>query len=362
MSESFKQLFLTNTPMLDVRAPVEFRKGSFPSATNIPVLNDDERHDVGVCYKLEGPAAATELGHRLVTGANRQAKLDSWTQFVRANADTHLFCFRGGQRSRIACQWLAEAGIDVPRIEGGYKAMRAYLLAQFDSLPPILIVSGYTGVGKTDLIEHLASSIDLEGLANHRGSAFGQRVAGQPSQIDFENALAIELLKRQQPGAHGIVLEDEGRLIGRIQIPVPVKRAMDNAPVVVLQEQTGDRVARIHRDYILGQFAELQQHDPVSALDLLAAQLLTATDGIRKRLGGTRHTAVRAAVEDALAHHRCGDLDQHRIWIEMLLRDYYDPMYAYQLAGKKDRIVFQGDRRSVLEFVESGDWKINAAD
>lgn len=347
--------------MLDVRAPVEFQKGSFPSATNIPILSDDERHDVGVCYKQSGPEAATELGHQLVTGANRQAKLDRWIQFVRRNVNTHLFCFRGGQRSRIACQWLSEAGIDVPRIEGGYKAMRTYLLSQFDTLPPILIFSGYTGVGKTDLIEQLASSIDLEGLANHRGSAFGQRVRGQPSQIDFENALAIELVKQQTPGPRGIVLEDEGRLIGRIQIPVPVKQAMNSAPVVVLQEQTNDRVARIHRDYILGQFADLQQHDPETALDLLADQLLAATDGIRKRLGGARHAAVRAAVEDALAHHRCGDVDHHRIWIEMLLRDYYDPMYAYQLAGKKDRIVFQGDRRSVLEYVESGNWKLNAA-
>ncbi len=353
MSKTLEQLFVGDTPLLDVRAEVEYQKGSFPSATNIPILNDQERHDVGISYKDDGPEQAELLGHQLVSGQERQSRIERWVHFVSQSSSAHLYCFRGGKRSQIACDWLRQAGHPVPRISGGYKAMRTFLLDQFTALPPFVIISGHTGVGKTDLLGDLDGSIDLEGLANHRGSAFGKRLGGQPSQIDFENALAIGLLKNRAAQHGTTVLEDEGRLIGRIQIPTAMKQAMDTAPVVVLEEPQEDRVTRILRDYIVAQHDELQALHGAEATELLATQLLTAVDAIKKRLGGVAHKELSARVRDALQQHRLGDITGHRIWISTVLETYYDPMYRYQLEQKSERIVFRGDRQAVIDWYRS---------
>ena len=350
MSEYFRQLFINDTPLLDVRAGTEYEKGAFPTATNIPVLNNQERHDVGVIYNKHGPASAEALGHRLVSGAVRQQRLQQWIRFIEENQNTHLYCFRGGKRSGIVCEWLNEAGFRVPRIDGGYKAMRSFLLNQFTTLPSLLMVSGHTGVGKTEFLNNFTGSIDLEGLANHRGSAFGKRLQGQPAQIDFENALAIEIIKRISKDQLPVVLEDEGRLIGRIMIPNNVKAAMDTSPVVVLTEDRNSRVERILRDYILSQYDDLETLYGAEAIRYLGKQLLTATDAIRKRLGGVTHKNVRKLVSQALSQHELGKPDAHRSWISVLLEVYYDPMYSYQLRQKQERIVFQGSREAILDW------------
>ena len=135
----------------------------------------------------------------------------------RANPDGYLYCFRGGLRSQIVQQWLkSEAGIDYPRVVGGYKAMRTFLLETTEQAVAecdFVLVGGMTGTGKTEVLAQLGNAVDLEAHANHRGSSFGKRASAQPAQIDFENVLAIDLLKRRAAGQQQFVLEDEARLI-----------------------------------------------------------------------------------------------------------------------------------------------------
>lgn len=338
-------LFQSDTPLIDVRAPVEFNKGAFPGACNLPIINDSEREQVGVCYKEQGPDAAFNLGHELVSGELKAERIRSWTTFVDANPNAQLYCFRGGQRSKIACEWLKAEGVEVPRIQGGYKKMRNHLLGVFDRLPPLVIVGGKTGTGKTVFLEPLQNALDLEGIANHRGSAFGRRISPQPSQIDFENRVAIQFLKLREQ--QHIVLEDEGRLIGRVHVPLPLQAAMKESPIILIEETVERRTENIYQEYINEQWQEYKLSQGEAAKSEFSDYLLGAVDAIRKRLGGVAHFEIRAMMQDAL---NTGDPDKHRVWISRLLTDYYDPMYNYQLSHKKDRIRFRGTAE------EAGEW------
>lgn len=125
----YRTLFLDDVPMMDARAPVEFAKGSFPGVVNLPLMNGLERQRVGTCYKQHGQQAAITLGHQLVSGEVKAARLQAWVDFTRAHPEGVLYCFRGGLRSQIVQQWLKhDAGIDYPRVGGGYKAMRTFLM------------------------------------------------------------------------------------------------------------------------------------------------------------------------------------------------------------------------------------------
>ena len=117
-----------NTPILDVRAEAEFAQGHVQAATNIPILTDAERHQVGLCYKEQGAAAATELGHELVSGQTRDSRLQAWANYLSSEPKAVLTCWRGGQRSAIAQTWLSAAGVERPRLQGGYKRLRQVCL------------------------------------------------------------------------------------------------------------------------------------------------------------------------------------------------------------------------------------------
>ncbi len=180
-------------------------------------MSDAERAQVGICYKQQGQDAAIKLGHQLVSGELKAQRLAQWAAFARQHPQGYLYCFRGGLRSQTVQRWLREEGIDYPLVIGGYKAMRRFLLEELErslASASFVLVSGKTGTGKTRVIAHLARAVDLEGLANHRGSSFGQMPTPQPSQIDFENGLSIALLRLLAKSSGPIFLEDEGRLIG----------------------------------------------------------------------------------------------------------------------------------------------------
>ena len=351
-----RQLFLNDVPMLDVRAPVEFSAGAFPASDNIPLLTDDERHQIGICYKQHGQQAAIALGQQLVSGAIRDTRIAAWSNWVARHPHGVLYCFRGGLRSQTVQQWLAEAGVEIPLVSGGYKAMRRFLLEESERLIrdlPLVIVCGRTGTGKTRVIEALPNSIDLEGLAHHRGSAFGRRPGGQPSQIDFENRLAVALLKQSVPGYTQIVLEDESRLIGRCHLPTSLQERIKDGARILIDEDLDSRVNVTLEDYVLAPLAEYQQHFGVtSALSQLGDELLAALDRIQRRLGGVRHRELRELLVQALqqqADH--GDSAGHRRWIEPLLRDYYDPMYDYMLQQRHGPVLFQGSRAEVQHWL-----------
>ncbi len=320
-------------PLIDLRAPVEFERGALPSAVNLPLLSDTERDAVGKCYKSLGQAAAIELGEQLVSGSRRAERIEGWLSFVRAHSNTALYCWRGGLRSQTVQSWLAEAGCHLPRVAGGFKALRAACLAAIEraSTRPLLVLGGRTGSGKTALLQNLDAAVDLEGLANHRGSAFGGSLETQPPPIGFENALAVELLRREtQPR---LLLEDEGRTIGRIALPESLHRAMQQAPLVVIEVPREVRARHIAVEYVAAPLAS------GVGKQVLANELLGATDRIRKRLGGDRHTTMRAMIEAAFADN---DLEAHAEWIDQLLHWYYDPMYDHQLQAKNSRIVARG--------------------
>lgn len=356
-SSDYRSMFLTDAPMMDARAPVEFAKGAFPGVVNLPLMDDTERQKVGTCYKQKGQQAAIELGHQLVSGEIKAQRVDAWAAFAKANPNGYLYCFRGGLRSQTVQQWLkSEAGIEYPLVLGGYKAMRTFLLettAQAINHCDFVLVGGMTGTGKTEVITQLSNSLDLEGHANHRGSSFGKRATAQPMQIDFENALAIDILKKRAAGQEQFVLEDEGRIVGKCSLPVDLYQGMQGFPLVWLEDQLSSRVERILKDYVIDLSAEFIALLGVEeGFKVFAERLQLSLANIQKRLGGERYQRLVAIMTQAL-HEQATDgiVDTHRGWIEALLLEYYDPMYVFQRESKAGRIEFVGEQTAVVEFL-----------
>jgi tRNA 2-selenouridine synthase len=355
-SSNYREIFLNDVPMMDARAPVEFNKGAFPGVLNLPLMNDSERQRVGTCYKQHGQDAAIAMGHQLVSGQVKDERVAAWAAFAKANPHGYLYCFRGGLRSQITQQWLAEAGIDYPRVIGGYKAMRTFLLEttqQAVAECDFVILGGLTGTGKTDVLVQLNNSLDLEGHANHRGSSFGKRATGQPMQIDFENRLAIDLLKQRARGVEQFILEDEGRMVGSCTVPLALYQGMQEYPLVWLEDAFEDRVERILRDYVINLCAEfISLHGEEDGFRLYAERLLQSLSNIQKRLGGERYQRLLAIMQAALdEQQRSAAVDLHRGWIDGMLREYYDPMYVFQRESKASRIEFAGDQAAVIAYL-----------
>ncbi|MFT4807622.1 MAG: tRNA 2-selenouridine synthase [Paraglaciecola sp.] len=351
----FKQLFLSDTPMIDVRAPIEFIKGAFPSSINAPLMNDDEREAVGTCYKEHGSDAALELGHQLVFGDVKAQRLHHWKNLTNTHPDGIFYCFRGGLRSRITQQWLNDIGIDRPYVEGGYKAMRTYLLEQLQqraSEGNFLVLSGRTGSGKTEVINDWPHSIDLEGLAKHRGSAFGKTFVAQPSQINFENAWSVAWLKRIQVNDSPVMIEDESRLIGRVVILPEYLEATKLASNILLEAPYEERIARIRRDYFMDAFEHYQTSNPDTSYDLLDGFIRDAVLRIKKRLGGAKFTLINTTLDSAISA-----LKSQNQWsgfddiIHVLLSEYYDPIYEYQYQQKKEKTIFKGSHSEIIQWL-----------
>ena len=130
----YRAILASDTPLIDVRAPVEFSQSAMPAAINLPLMNDEERAAVGTCYKRQGPEAALALGHKLVQGDLRASRTQAWLEACARYPHGYLCCARGGQRSHIVQQWLKEAGVDYPLIVGGYKALRQAAIQATDEL------------------------------------------------------------------------------------------------------------------------------------------------------------------------------------------------------------------------------------
>ncbi|MCY1411970.1 tRNA 2-selenouridine synthase [compost metagenome] len=218
-----------------------------------------------------------------------------------------------------------------------------------------VLVGGMTGTGKTEVVARLANALDLEGHANHRGSAFGRRATPQPAQIDFENRLAIDILKKRHAGMEQFVLEDEGRIVGSCSLPLELYQGMQTYPLVWLEDSFESRVERILNDYVVDLCAEFVEVVGVEGgFDAFAAYLRKSLSGIVKRLGGERYQRMAEIMDAALEEQeRSGAVDLHRGWIEGLLGEYYDPMYAFQLENKAGRIEFRGTQDEVVEYLRT---------
>jgi len=355
--ELFEKLILNDTPLLDVRAPVEFDKGTLPNAVNIPLLNNEQRHKVGVTYKEAGQQQAIELAEKLINKQIRDEKIGLWQAFAAQNPDTHLFCFRGGLRSKTTQQWLAETGLALPLVPGGYKAFRQYLMQLIETLSDtfnFILLGGRTGSGKTLLLKHIPSHIDLEGLANHRGSSFGATTKPQPGNINFENILAVQLLKLHRQQVQAIMLEDEGRMIGSVCIPEALRNRMAQSPIVLLEEPIHVRVDISRQAYIDELIDAYTMLDAEAGLDAFARHHQNALTKITRRFGNEKVTLANELFEQALGNYKStGNTSSFDEYVELLLANYYDPMYDYQLKKKMDRVVFRGDASEVRQWYKA---------
>lgn len=353
----YQDIFVRDQPLMDVRAPVEFLRGAFPNASNLPLMTDNERAQVGTCYKHSGQQAAIILGHSLVNGAVKQHRIDTWLAQITAQPNTYLYCFRGGLRSQLTQQWLKEAGVDTPYIQGGYKALRQYLIGVIETAAnqqKLLSVSGMTGCGKTAFLLQRQDAIDLEGIAKHRGSSFGRQITPQPTQINFENQLAIALLKHQTTQTARLLLEDESFLIGRCAIPQVFFAAMQLADVVILEEDVEVRLNRLLDEYVHKMHSNYcQQMGAEAGFNAFSHYLLNSLNSIRKRLGGKQYQQLQDMMQTALSIQiQRNDTSAHLAWISQLLRHYYDPMYEFQLAKKQGKILFKGSHQAVHQWLD----------
>ena len=356
--EDFRKLFLEDTPLLDVRAPIEFKKGSLPLAENHPIINDEERHRIGTRYKELGQDEAMALGYELVSGDTKHRRIDAWKRFASQHPDGVLFCWRGGMRSKLAQQALyEESGILYPRIKGGYKALRHFLIEELETSTEsisYLRIGGRTGVGKTLFLNTLSNSIDLEGMARHRGSAFGPRAIPQPSQADFENALSIALLKYRASSNAPLAVEDESRNIGAVTIPEHLFKKLRQSPLLLLEASREERVEISFKEYVEDTLQEYQHYYGEEQGDSLWSEyLLGSIDKIKRRLGGERHAAFRAKLEQAIDIYRASRDDAlFKDLIAELLFNYYDPMYDYQIGKNEGLIAFRGDAAALTSYIE----------
>lgn len=320
-------------PVLDVRAPKEYAIGHMPQATSFPIFSDEERARVGTAYKQQGHDPAVLIGLDLfgpkMSGFVREAEK------LAPQKELLLHCWRGGMRSS-SMAWLLEfSGFKVYLLEGGYKAYRHYMHQQIERERPFLILSGFTGSGKTDLLPFLQQQgqqiIDLEGLASHKGSSFGSiGMAQQPGTEHFENLLGMELL--QLDPEKPLWLEDESISIGRVQLPKPLFERMQAAPTIVLEVPKELRIQKLAAEYCRTEPAVLE------------AAILR----IKKRLGGL-------ATKEAIEAIHTGDMEK---MVDIALT-YYDKAYTYELAKKQQVLQLpletlnpEENARRVIEFAK----------
>ena len=334
---------LSSYKNIDLRSEKEFHKGTIPGSVNIPILSNDEFENVGKEYKNKGQEAAINLGLQLVKGDLKNKRIDAWKNHLNNNPGCFIFCYRGGLRSKIAQEWLEKENIIVQRISGGYKNFRSNILdehvnSKYD-INKWMIIGGLTGSGKTALLSQFKETIDLEKIANHRGSAFGKNISPQPSQADFENELTLKYINHSHSN---ILLEDESRSIGRVTLPGTWYEKMQSSKLVVLKVSTDERVNNILDEYVL------QILKTSNNVQELLNQYLFSLEKIKKRLGDKLFKEISDLMIKAF---KMDNLDSHKKWISKLLIGYYDPMYNYKLKLRKEYIVHIGDDISCFNYI-----------
>jgi tRNA 2-selenouridine synthase len=261
---------LEHIPLIDVRSPGEFAKGHIPTATNLELFTDEERAVVGTAYKKESEERAIEIGFEYV-----KPKLGDFITTSNAIApmkEVAIHCWRGGMRSNAFADHLIENGfVKVYVIEKGYKAFRNYVVQFFEQPFNLKILGGYTGTGKTEILHSLKKKgqqvIDLEGLANHRGSAFGGiDLPPQPTTEQFENNL-FSIVQGLNPSLP-IWVEDESRLIGQVEIPSAFYAKMREMPVYFLDVPLEERATHLVTTY-----ANLNQEKLADAISRISKRL-----------------------------------------------------------------------------------------
>ncbi|HDR90132.1 MAG TPA: tRNA 2-selenouridine(34) synthase MnmH [Bacteroidetes bacterium] len=301
-------------PVVDVRSPSEFARGHFPGAYNIPLFSDEERALVGTAYKQDSRKAALMKGFEIAGPHLAEYVKKAWE--VAGSRGLLMYCWRGGMRSASMAWLFRTAGIPVATLEGGYRSYRRYLKSSLQTPVPLVVIGGMTGSGKTRVLNELEKKgiqvIDLEGLACHRGSAFG--ALGQPAQPateQFENNL-FQIFRILNP-ARVIMVEDESKSIGSVQIPDEWFLQMKKAPVIVLDVPRSVRIEHLVEEYA--------GFNPVLLKDSLTR--------IRKKLGGERWQQAMKALEQNDFHT-----------VADIALQYYDKAYRYGLSRRDPKTLF----------------------
>lgn len=321
-------LFVTaGTPVVDVRSPGEFAAGHVTGAISIPLFADDERAIVGTIYKQQGKKLAIDKGLEIV--GPKMAALAKQAEDVAVDGALGVYCWRGGMRSNRMAWLFEQVGLNCTLLEGGYKAYRNTVLDGFSELKNLIVIDGPTGSGKTDILHALKSAgeqiLDLEGLANHKGSAFGNiGLPEQPSSQQFQNDLFHELQKLNVE--RRIWIEREGMTIGRVYLPQPLWKNMTTAKCVAIDVPMELRIQRLVDDY--GTSPKMELEASISKL--------------QQRLGGQHmKTALELLAEDRLVE------------VSELLLQYYDKQYTFS----KEKYL---DRKPISTEINSNDAAENA--
>lgn len=339
--EDFLQLAQTN-PVFDVRSPGEYDHAHIPGAYNLPLFTDEERKVVGTAYKQQGkqPAIKTGLDYfgvkmKAIVEAveavveaiisNRQQVKGNSSNSTKASlpiADCILIhCWRGGMRS-AGIAWLLDLyGFKVYTLAGGYKAYRKWVREQFEKQYSLTVLGGYTGSGKTIVLHQMKEAgfpvIDLEAMANHKGSAFGGMGENtQPTQEMFENLLAVSLAQIQVPAQEhqniqSAFVEDESQRIGNLKIPDAFWKQLRNSNILFLDIPFEERL-----NYLTGEYGKKEKE-----------KLVNAIIRIQKRLGGLEaKNAINFLLED-----------NHKECFRILLK-YYDKWYEKGLYNRENPV------------------------
>lgn len=297
-------------PVIDVRSPSEFQQGHIPGAKNLPLFDNDQRAEIGTIYKQQSRDEAVKRGLEII-GPKMRPMVEQ-AEEIAPERKVLVHCWRGGMRSSSLAWLLETTGFEVQTLQKGYKAFRNFILDQFEEEWDIRILSGYTGSGKTEILDELQSLgeqvIDLEGIASHKGSSFGHLgEQEQPTGEQFQNLLGMALYQtdKERP----VWLEDESRFVGRRCIPQPLYWQMQQAPVFRVEIPKEKRIQQLVEDY--GKYS--------------AEELKPSILKIKKRLGGLRMQQAIEALENGNTA-KVADLILH----------YYDKAYDHHLK-KRDQ-------------------------
>lgn len=312
LQDLFEQQKTKPITLIDVRSPQEFAESAIPGSINIPVFDNEERAAVGTLYKQVGPEAAKEKGLAIFS-----AKLPRFiAAFQSIKTEKVVYCWRGGMRSKTAATVLDLMGKQVFRLAGGIRSYRRWVVSTLEELdfsPRMYVLNGYTGSGKTILLNRLKEQgypvLDLEGMANHRGSIFGQIGLKPNNQKAFDSLLVQKMLHYKQ--APFILLEGESKRIGRASLPAFLYDKKEAGMQIIVNLPIEQRIENILNDY-----------NPIAHKE----QVMEAFQKIKRRI----HTPIAKQISDDL------EQENFKSAIALLLEYYYDPRYDHAIKHYPD--------------------------
>ena len=305
---SVKEALCEKNSLIDVRTFQEYKKGSIPDAFNFPLFDNLERAEIGIIYRYIGKNAAVEKGLEFFE-PRIQEFLSSLTDLKTKRLV--VFCARGGMRSSSVVRLLQHQGFQAAKLQGGYKSYRSYVLEQLiKPVPPLIVLHGRTGVGKTLLLKKLPDHLDLEEFAGHRSSLFGAINKIPQTQKNFEALLAKKILGL--PKTKSIFIEGESKKVGEVFIPQALAEAMKSGTLVLLRASIDTRIERIVEEYKIYDEKTYLQTDSI-------------LQSMQKVLGKKKADQLRKWL-------RKGEFKKI---VHVLLEEYYDPRYEYAMSGNE---------------------------